>query len=339
MRKLILTGILLSFIVVQAKANNPQNNDISDNSIKVVPSGLLTNAPIISDATFAKIAKKNNLSEKNFTEEDVKKLDNKFNKVVEVLKKEHVFDKISQIAPKYGIAPEAVAACIIGEHVFNVSIADSFQSYFINIYSKWIDKHNSIQHLYLQLLKEPDIKSVLDDKNLTDYEKWDTIFDLYNQKYRGRKDYPNSNFIFTFFNPYGAGLTYGLGQLSPIRVLLTNDIAVNMGGLKKISPNDTESLYFATLDVDTNINYVAATVVASIENYKKYSNFDISHNIGVIATLYNLGEEKKRAKKLAKNNEILLKNHKPLEYPQENFYGWYMNKKEQDIKNLVHVKK
>lgn len=334
MRNFILTGLLLSSIFTQAQAlNNPPNQTSA--TINVVPSGLLTVNPIISDETFAKIAKKNNLSEKNFTPEDLKKLDNKFNKVVEVLKKEHVFEKISHISPKYGIAPETVAACIIGEHVFNVSIVDSFQSYFVNIYSKWIDKHNSIQHVYLQLLKEPDIKAVLDNNALTDYEKWDTVFIIYNQKYRGTKDYPDKNFIFTFFNPYGAGLTYGLGQLSPIRVLLTNDIAVKMGGLPKILPTETDKLYFATLDIDTNINYVAATVVASIENYKKYANMDISHNIGVIATLYNLGDEKKRAKKLAKNNEILLKNNKPLEYPQENFYGWYMNKKEEDIKKLV----
>lgn len=335
MRIIIIMSLLVCSIVAKAETLKNKN---SENQPLIVPSGLLTPSPIISDATFAKIAAKNHLSEKDFTPEDLKKLDNKFSSVVATLKKEHVFEKISQIAPKYGVSPESVAACIIGEHVFNVTIVDSFQSYFVNIYSKWIDKHNSIQHVYLAYLKEPDVVAVLNNKELTDYEKWDTVFDLYNQKYRGRKDYPDSNFLFTFFNPYGAGLTYGLGQLSPIRVLLANDIAVKMGGLKKIDPTDTESLYFATLDVDTNINYVSATVVASILNYKKYANFDISHNIGVIATLYNLGNEKKRAMELAKVNEKQLKDNKPLIYPKENFYGWYMNKKENDIKALVGKK-
>ena len=154
----------------------------------------------------------------------------------------------------------------------------------------------------------------------------------------GTKDYPNSNFLFTFFNPYGAGLTYGLGQLSPVRVLLTNDIAVKLGGLKRVQPADTQALYLATLDIDTNINYVAATVIASTTNYKKYANFDISKNIGVIATLYNLGNEKKRAKELFKSNELLLKNNKEINYPVENFYGWYMNKKEKEIKDLFSRK-
>ena len=333
MRNLIIVSLLFYSIVGQAEtAKNNQNLQPI-----VVPSGLLTTVPIISDATFAKIAKKNNLSEKDFNEEDLQKLDAKFAKVVATLKQDNVFEKIQKIAPKYGVAPEDVAACIIGEHVFNVTLADKFQSYFVDIYSKWLDQHNSIQHLYLNYLKEPEIETILKTNN-TDYEKFDAIFDLYNQKYRGKNDYPNKSFIMTFFNPYGAGLTYGLGQLSPIRILLTNDIAVKMGGLKKIEPTDTESLYFATLDVDTNINYVAATVVASIVNYKKYANFDISHNVGVIATLYNLGNEKKRAKELAKINEQLIKEKKEIIYPKENFYGWYMNKKESDIKQLIHSK-
>lgn len=331
MRIIVIASLL--FYTLLAQADTQQNKPSNSQEI-IVPGGLLTSSPIISDATFAIIAKKNNLSEKDFTPEDLKKLDFKFSKVTETLKKEHVFEKIALIAPKYGVSPEAVAACIIGEHVFNVTIVDKFQGYFINVYAKWIDKHNAIQHVYLDLLKEPDIKVVLDSNNLTDYEKWDTVFNIYNQKYRGTKEYPNSNFLFTFFNPYGAGLTYGLGQLSPVRVLLTNDIAVKLGGLKKIAPTDTESLYFATLDVDTNINYVSATVVASIVNYKKYANFDISNNIGIIATLYNLGNEKLRAKQIAKINESLLKDKKQIILPKENFYGWYMNKKENDIKNL-----
>ena len=331
----MLMASSLLFSVLNTQAETLSNSHLNKNVI-LVPSGTLSPTPIISDATFAKIAKKNNLSEKQFNAEDLQKLDAKFNKVVNTLQKDHVFDKIAQIAPKYGVSPEAVAACIIGEHVFNVTLVDKFQSYFIDIYSKWLDKDNEVQHIYLAYLKEPEVASIL-NSDKTDYEKWDTIFNLYNQKYRGTKNYPNKNFIFTFFNPYGAGLTYGLGQLSPVRVLLTNDIAVRMGGLKKIQPTDTKSLYFATLDVDTNINYVAATVVASITNYKKYANFDISNNIGVIATLYNLGNEKSRSEQLENTNQTLLKANKPIVLPKENFYGWYMNKKENDIKKLFHT--
>lgn len=334
--KIIQVLIASSLFCLIATSNAEMLPSKPLNNTMLVPSGVLTPAPIISDATFSKIAKKNNLSEKQFNSEDLQKLDTKFNKVVNTLQKDHVFEKIAQIAPKYGVSPEAVAACIIGEHVFNVTLVDKFQSYFIDIYSKWLDKNNEVQHIYLAYLKEPEVAAIL-NSDKTDYEKWDTIFNLYNQKYRGTKNYPNKNFIFTFFNPYGAGLTYGLGQLSPVRVLLTNDIAVRMGGLKKIQPTDTKSLYFATLDVDTNINYVAATVVASIDNYKKYANFDISNNIGVIATLYNLGNEKSRAEQLENTNEALMKANKKTILPKENFYGWYMNKKENDIKKLFHA--
>lgn len=67
-------------------------------------------------------------------------------------------------------------------------------------------------------------------------------------------------------------------------------------------------------------------------NYKKYANFDISNNIGVLATLYNLGAEKQRALQLAKKNQELVKEGKQKALPVENFYGWYMNKKETTLK-------
>lgn len=296
-------------------------------AMEVVPPGLLASKPIISDATFALIAKKSGLSEKDFTESDLRKLDKKFDKVVGTLVKEGVIGQIGEIALKYGVSPEAVAACIIGEHVFNVTLVDTFQSYFIGIYSQWLDKHNEVRGLYVKFLSEGVVQGVLASGD-SDYEKWDTLFGVYNQRYRGRGGYPDKPFLFSFFNPYGAGLTYGLGQLSPVRVLLTNDLAVKHGGLKRIEASDTESLYKATLDVTTNLNYVSASVLASILVYKKYANYDISNNIGVIATLYNLGDEKKRAKQLAKLNET---RHS---YPSENFYGWYMNKKASAIHAL-----
>lgn len=300
----------------------------------IIPSGLISSKPLMSDSTFNIISKKTSICNKNFSKEDLRILDIKFKKVVETLKKEHVFERIAKIAPKYGVLPEAVAACIIGEHVFNVSVIDKFQNYYLNIYSRWVDKHNRIRSVYLKFLREKEIAKILETDGLSDYEKFDTILSLYNKKYRGRKGYPNHNFTFSFFNPYGAGLTYGLGQLSPVRVLLTNDIAVKKGGLKKISPGDTESLYYSVLDVDTNINYVAASVYVSVENYKLYSNFDISNNIGVIATLYNLGDEKRRAQELSRINEIRQKENKEIILPSENFYGWYINRKEADIKLL-----
>lgn len=305
-------------------------------AVTLVPSGVLASKPIISQATFAKIARKNDLESISFNEHDIHQLDQKFNQVVSTLSKEHVFEQISKIAPMYGVKPEAVAGCIIGEHVFNVHLADKFQGYFINAYSRWLDKHNSIRDEYLALMKEPDIAAILADASLTDYEKWDSIFSVYNLKHRGRKNYPNQIFILSFFNPYGAGLTYGLGQLSPVRVLLTNDLAVKYGHLPKIEYSNTEALYMATLDVNTNIHYVAASVLASTLIYKKYAFFDISQNIGLIATLYNLGDEKKRAISLAALNEEKAKKGQQLTFPVENFYGWYINKKEGDIKKLFN---
>ena len=300
----------------------------------VVPSGMLSDEPIISDATFARIAKKNNLSDKSFGPEDLEKLDAKFEKVTASLKRDGVFEKIVAVAKRYGVAPEAVAACIIGEHVFNVTLADRFQSQFVRLYTGWLNKSDSVRDLYLGFLEEGPVREILDGPG-PDNEKWDAVFSLYNSKYRNTGDYPNKGFISTFFNPYGAGLTYGLGQLSPVRVLMANDVAVRLGGLPRISPDDMESLYRSTLDVDLNINYVAATVVVEIEAYRRHAKMDISRNIGVLATLFNLGDERRRAKELAKANLARERAGEEMLLPVENFYGWFMNVKEDEIKRLV----
>ena len=74
-------------------------------AMEVVPPGLLTTSPIISDATFARIAKKNDLSSKSFGPQDLQKLDKKFSTVVETLRKGGVFEKVAVISKKYGVSP------------------------------------------------------------------------------------------------------------------------------------------------------------------------------------------------------------------------------------------
>ena len=87
------------------------------NSITVLPSGVLANKPIISEATFSKIARKNDLESISFNQHDLQKLDEKFNQVVATLAKEHVFEQIKSISAMYGVSPEAVAAVPpVGDH-------------------------------------------------------------------------------------------------------------------------------------------------------------------------------------------------------------------------------
>ena len=49
------------------------------------------------------------MDNKDFTDEDLKKLDIKFNKVVSTLKSEKVFEKIEKISKKYNVSPQVVS--------------------------------------------------------------------------------------------------------------------------------------------------------------------------------------------------------------------------------------
>ena len=83
------------------------------------------------------------------------------------------------------------------------------------------------------------------------------------------------------------------------------------------------------------MHYIAASIRASIDSYKKYAGFDISQNPGIVATLYNLGDSPTRARDLKALNDQRAQQGLPPQFPQENFYGWFVNEKAADLRKLV----
>ena len=78
--------------------------------------------------------------------------------------------------------------------------------------------------------------------------------------------------------------------------------------------------------------YVATNAVMSIQVYKLIAGVDISNNPGLTTTLYNVGDEYKRAYML---NQIRLR--QPETMPQVNYMGWYVNTN--DVKLRSYLKK
>ena len=89
------------------------------------------------------------------------------------------------------------------------------------------------------------------------------------------------------------------------------------------------------MDPDTNIHYIAAEIRASIDEYKKVAGFDISQNPGLTATLYNLGHSASRAAELHALNQARVAKGQQPQYPQENFYGWFINDKLPELRKLL----
>ena len=151
-------------------------------------------------------------------------------------------------------------------------------------------------------------------------EVWEAIF-------RGKSvdgtRYPDERFSATFFQPFYAGQTFGLGQMNPLQALKMSDRVAAVSGLRRLDAGKGEKVYEAIMDPDLSLHYVAATLRASLDAYAAVG-YDISGNPGITATLYNLGRPRMRAAALKGRGGM----------PRENYYGWLVNDKEDELRAL-----
>src|SRR5690606_34163448 len=126
-----------------------------------------------------------------------------------------------------------------------------------------------------------------------------------------------------------------IGQLNPLTALEMTDMVHEISGLPKIDHRDPQQVYRAIMDPDVTLDYVAATIRTAIEAYNRIAGFDISHNPGITATLYNLGNPETRAARLAAENRLRRKQGLGLQLPEENYYGWLINDKIDELEALA----
>lgn len=249
---------------------------------------------------------------------------------------------IKQAAKAFHLNPVHVLGSVIGEHVFNLDIKDSAQDYLLRL-PRWMQKWVSSNNFEIPL------EDVLDHPKFnicrtkaSEYLKWHCYQDVWNNKFRGKycsecqdtQYYPNKGLKFTFFSPFGS--TYGPGQLGPMKALMVTDlVSSTLGHMPYLAINDIEEVYKSILEPDSAFIYIAATIVKIIETYQNTACFDISSNPGVVATLYNLGNEIRRAKEKRRLNLKALSKGAGIVYPTENYYGWYINEQAGDLENVL----
>ncbi len=161
---------------------------------------------------------------------------------------------------------------------------------------------------------------------------WRTVFQ---GKTVGGKTFPNDRFTRVFFQPFFAGQTFGLGQMSPVAALSVSDLVHQKGGLPLLDVNRAGSVYRAVMDPDMTLNYMAALISRDIDIYRDVAGFDISGNPGLTATLYNTGDAEARAEDLAaQNRKRRAAGQSPI-LPRENYYGWLINDRLDVLKKLL----
>jgi hypothetical protein len=263
----------------------------------------------------------------------------KYRKVYALLKRDEALrSKIRAAASAYGIDPIHIAGAIVGEHTYNVDAYDRLQTYYVKAVS-YLSSQLRFRHGeedIVDFIARPEFSACA---NLSDsYQLWTCRERIWNRAFRGRTvggvSYPDDRFSATFFQPFYAGQTFGIGQLNPLTALQMSDLVHQVSGLPKLDAGQPNQVYETIMDPDLTLPYVAATLKKSIDAYRTIAGFDISQNPGLTATLYNVGEPEARAYALKSENEKRLAAGEEPKLPEENYYGWLVNEKLPELQAL-----
>ncbi len=263
----------------------------------------------------------------------------KYQKVLALLKNDaKLRSKIKSISAQYGLSPLHMVGAIVGEHTYNVDAYDRLQTYYVkalNYVASDIVFENNGEKV-VDFVARPQFDGC---KEMTGSEAlWTCRERVWNAQFRGKTvdgtDFTNTRFSAAFFQPFYSGQTFGIGQMSPLTALQMSDRVNKVSGLPKLDVKDAKEVYRTIMDPDLTLPYMAATIADSIDAYKKTAGFDISQNPGLTATLYNLGDPGARAASLAAENKQLKQDGKLERMPEENYYGWLVNDKINDLKSL-----
>lgn len=263
----------------------------------------------------------------------------KYRKVYKLLKNDsELRGKIVQVASVYGIDPIHVAGAIVGEHTYNVDAYDRLQTYYVKAVS-YLTSGMSFSYGGEDIgdfIERPQFAECRDSDG--SYAVWTCREAVWNEAFRGKTvdgtTFPNKRFSQTFFQPFYAGQTFGLGQLNPLTALQMSDLVHQVSGLPELSHRDPGQVYQTIMDPDLTLPYVAATLKKSIDSYRTIAGFDISKNPGLTATLYNVGNPEARAWALRAENDKRQSEEVESKLPEENYYGWLVNEKLPELEAL-----
>jgi hypothetical protein len=265
--------------------------------------------------------------------------DRKYEKIRNMLgKNRKLIAKIKKSAAAYGIDPIHIVGALVGEHTYNVDALDRYQTYYVKALA-YLNQDLSFRYKKVPVTKFVQFPAFAQCAGIkSSYDLWSCREYIWNSRFRGKRvngvAYPNDRFGRVFFQPLYAGQTFGLGQLNPLTALKVTDMVARTSRLPRLKASRPQLVYKTIMDPDSTLLYMAAVLKNSIDVYKRYTGFDISANPGITATLYNLGNVKYRAQRLAaKNKKRRAQGKKPL-LPEENYYGWLVNNKLTDLKQL-----
>ncbi|TPK94954.1 DUF1402 family protein [Mesorhizobium sp. B2-4-12] len=259
----------------------------------------------------------------------------KYEKIVALLKHEKkLVAHIKQVAAAYDIDPIHIVGALVGEHTYNVTAVGSVQTYYVKALSySGLDFAFRYKGVPVQtFVQRPEFAACAEAKDSA--ALWSCRDRVWVEHFRGKSvdgvTYEAMTFQQAFFQPFFAGQTFGLGQISPLTALEVTDLVNRVSGYDRLTPDRPQAIYRDVMDPDRSIVYIAAIVRDAIDAYKQ-EGFDISGNPGITATLYNVGQPRQRAADL----RAAVASGKGRKLPVENYYGWLVNDKLDELRSLL----
>jgi hypothetical protein len=320
MKKLMLFICLCGFLDNSAFANpylHMQARDCGQSLITLKPGNSLKEIPKLPAFTVGRVALFDQIILRNAEDSEssrqvVQYARKKMPGVLTALREKGLLAEINRVAKIYGVDPLQVLAPILGEKVFNGFIDAALQDSVSNFLKSDLDRISSDIR---RLSEKPEVQACM-RSSIGNYWKWQCAV-FYNADEVG--------------NPLSAKVkkagTCGIAQFNPVLLWSLNDVVVRVGHQEPIAFGDIRKSLEVVLTPKKILHYLAAYALVVRQVYKDVACVDISKNAGIVASLYNLGGEYARAFYLSQYR---------LEYPdrrpQENYFGWFINYFEGDLR-------
>ncbi|MBS1969886.1 MAG: DUF1402 family protein [Bdellovibrionales bacterium] len=324
MKKLLLFPCLyLVFGNIAMASENPylqlKSRDCRQNLITLKPGNTLPNIPELPAFTIGRVAVFDhtvlrNAQDEESTRQVVQYARKKIPGVLSALRAKGLLSEINRVAKIYGVDPLQVLAPILGEKVFNGFIDAALQDSVSNFLKSDLDR---IGGDIRKLGEKPEVQACM-RSSISNYWKWQCAV-FYNADEVG-------NPLLVKVKKAG---TCGIAQFNPVLLWSLNDVVVRVGHQEPIVFGDIKKSLDVVLTPQKILHYLAAYALVARQVYLDVACVDISKNAGIVASLYNLGGEYTRAYYLSRARaEFPAENRRP----QENYFGWFINYFEGDLR-------
>ena len=168
------------------------------------------------------------------------------------------------------------------------------------------------------------------------YALWTCRENVWDSDFRGKTvggtSFPNNRFSAVFFQPFYAGQTFGLGQINPLTALMLSDLVTQRFGLSR---SWMRTMPAASTRPIMDPDHVARLYGGLDPQVDRRLSIDRRHGYfqqsGHHRDALQCRQSRQRAAALAAKNQG---GGTPV-WPEENYYGWLINDKLDELKALL----